>query len=362
MKKYIKIYEDILHDIESGKLRPGDRVLPETELAVQYGVSRKTTRHAISLLFQEGYVYRKTKEGTFVSEKRENATIAVILPREETNNFCLLDSIIDNNSQYGYKIEVLYSKANADTEYRLLRECLVKNIGGIILLPCSDDKNVGIISQILLRDIPIVLVDMNIVGIELPLVLSDNRKGFYDLVDHYIRKGYHKIAFAAIDEHFHSTGRERFRGYCQAHFDNKIPLRSEYIFRSKLFDNEFYYMPASQRAVVHERLARIVYEQYERLADKPEVICFTNDVSAYDFIQYMKKHHPDVLKQIIVTGFDDLEMSARENFSTVRQNFYKIGKKALSIMNALQHKEPLKNYLHVIPVSLTLREGDTNSS
>jgi GntR family transcriptional regulator len=52
------------------KLAPHTLIPSERELSDTYGVSRMTARHALSLLENEGYVYRRPPRGTFVAEPR----------------------------------------------------------------------------------------------------------------------------------------------------------------------------------------------------------------------------------------------------------------------------------------------------
>ncbi len=64
---YRRILEEIRLRIESGALRPGDRVDSERNLAAQYAVSLMTARHAINELEKEGFVLRRVGAGTFVA-------------------------------------------------------------------------------------------------------------------------------------------------------------------------------------------------------------------------------------------------------------------------------------------------------
>ena len=58
--KSTKLYEDIaaemIAQIHSGELRPGDRLPPERALAETYNVSRTTIREALRMLEQGGYI------------------------------------------------------------------------------------------------------------------------------------------------------------------------------------------------------------------------------------------------------------------------------------------------------------------
>ena len=64
---YQKIQGAIQRRIESGRLKPGDAVESERELARVHGVSLMTARHALSVLEREGIVQRRRGAGTFVA-------------------------------------------------------------------------------------------------------------------------------------------------------------------------------------------------------------------------------------------------------------------------------------------------------
>ena len=70
-KKKIPIYQIIETDLRKaildGKLKQGDLVPSETELAAKYKVSRMTVRQAINNLLIDGYIYRHKGRGTFVT-------------------------------------------------------------------------------------------------------------------------------------------------------------------------------------------------------------------------------------------------------------------------------------------------------
>lgn len=63
---YQTIYQDLIQKINSGFLRPGDKLPSEGELSTQYGVSRMTVRQALELLDGDHVVMKKRGVGRFV--------------------------------------------------------------------------------------------------------------------------------------------------------------------------------------------------------------------------------------------------------------------------------------------------------
>ena len=64
---YRQLVENITQKIDSGELKPGDRLPSEREMAEDLKVSRITARQALDALEQLGLVYREQGRGTFVA-------------------------------------------------------------------------------------------------------------------------------------------------------------------------------------------------------------------------------------------------------------------------------------------------------
>jgi GntR family transcriptional regulator, transcriptional repressor for pyruvate dehydrogenase complex len=77
--KKIRIYEEVvgqLHQlIEAGKLKAGDRLPAERELAETFRVSRSSVREAIKTLENEGLVITRAGSGTFITAVNVEAII-----------------------------------------------------------------------------------------------------------------------------------------------------------------------------------------------------------------------------------------------------------------------------------------------
>ncbi|HHY48038.1 MAG TPA: FadR family transcriptional regulator [Firmicutes bacterium] len=63
---YVEIVEQIRRSIAEGRLRPGDRLPPERELATQFGVGRPAVREALSALEMMGIIAIQPGQGAYV--------------------------------------------------------------------------------------------------------------------------------------------------------------------------------------------------------------------------------------------------------------------------------------------------------
>ncbi len=67
-KVYMKIVEQIRDLIREGKLKPGDKLPPENNLAAEFGASRPSVREALSALEILGVIESRGGKGNFISD------------------------------------------------------------------------------------------------------------------------------------------------------------------------------------------------------------------------------------------------------------------------------------------------------
>jgi GntR family transcriptional repressor for pyruvate dehydrogenase complex len=80
-KVYAEVASQIYRLIEEGRLKPGDRLPPERDLADMFGVSRTSVRDAIRVLEMRGLVEPRHGEGTVVQQVPIDA---IVSPLAET--------------------------------------------------------------------------------------------------------------------------------------------------------------------------------------------------------------------------------------------------------------------------------------
>lgn len=69
--KYLQIYEQIYKNIETGFYQPGAKLPSEKELSQNYAVSRITSKKALEMLADQGYIVRQPGRGSFVCQPGE---------------------------------------------------------------------------------------------------------------------------------------------------------------------------------------------------------------------------------------------------------------------------------------------------
>lgn len=70
-----RVVHEIIHMIETGILKPGDKLPTETVFAEELGVSRGILREALTILQSQGYISRKPKDGTYIRSLPEKNAV-----------------------------------------------------------------------------------------------------------------------------------------------------------------------------------------------------------------------------------------------------------------------------------------------
>jgi len=67
---YVQLMEEIEKNIKDGIYKPGDKIMTESEMSKEYGVSLITVRKAVGSLMEKGLVIRKQGKGTFITKPK----------------------------------------------------------------------------------------------------------------------------------------------------------------------------------------------------------------------------------------------------------------------------------------------------
>lgn len=77
---YVQIAESLLERIESGELKPGDRLSSERELSEVLGVNRMTVRRALQVVESRGLLIRRQGDGTYVAAPKIERQASRLVP------------------------------------------------------------------------------------------------------------------------------------------------------------------------------------------------------------------------------------------------------------------------------------------
>ena len=78
LPKHLNVVKHLRRQMESGALKPGDRLPSLAQLQKQFGVSEDTVERAQALLEQDGLIVRRHRQGTFVAEPQQRSATGII--------------------------------------------------------------------------------------------------------------------------------------------------------------------------------------------------------------------------------------------------------------------------------------------
>jgi Transcriptional regulators len=120
MPFYQKILTFIRHQIQSGTLKPGDMLPPESELCNIYGVSRTTIRLAMDQLAEEKLITRQRGKGSYISNPK-----------------------LQRNLNHLYSFTEDMKNMGLNPYSKIIESCLIKNTGNISeILKLSPDSDI----------------------------------------------------------------------------------------------------------------------------------------------------------------------------------------------------------------------------
>lgn len=210
------IAESIRSDIQSGALKPGDRLPTETELLERWGVARMTVHRAMKRLHEEGLIVRRRGIGSVVASlaPRDNRSVALVLRHH--------DNVFESGFAEGIREGlpdarhlIVYSSKDAEHERQLVKD-LSRETDGIIIFPTCDPANTDSIRATADSGFPLVFIDRIPDGLEVDAVVTDNYNATLEALRSMIARGHRRIAFFGAENPHISSARERYEAYVRA--------------------------------------------------------------------------------------------------------------------------------------------------
>jgi len=186
-----------------------------------------------------------------------------------------------------------------------------ESIDGLIAAPVSEnDQNV---INLLKSGLPIVCVDRGLSGVDVDVVLVENRNGAFSAVDHLAKSGYKRIAYIAGLPNIPSS-RQRLQGYEDALKANGLQFDQILV---KYGDSR------------HES-GVILCNELLNLPVPPDALFTGNNLITLGALETIHKRELKIPKDIAIIGFDDMYWSISLNppLTAVRQPAYEIGRRA----------------------------------
>ena len=219
--RWKEVAAKIRHDIETGRLGPGDRLPSDAALAELVQVSRATAHRALAELQREGLITRQRRWGSVVAASRQTNTGRVALVLDQValqRDFPRADLIGGIHQGLGETRSLLWcdSKLSVDREIDFLKR-IPNEADGIICWPTGNPKTTPVLRELVERRVPIVLLDRVPDGLSIDAVTSDSVEASRKALNFLIDRGHRRIAFFSFNKPHVSTVEERVAAYRAVH-------------------------------------------------------------------------------------------------------------------------------------------------
>jgi len=343
---YLQIKEVIREMIESGELKPGERLPTEFELARHFDVSRITVRQAILGLVDEGYLFRQARRGTFVRELQKTGKghpriIGLIVPNIGYSFFAdLIEKIEAKARKAGYTIMLCATGNVLERVIVALKSLSENGVKKIIYVPIQttdyEKDNLAVIREIMKFQMDYVLLDRYVIGVECSYVVSDNFQGAYEATKYLISLGHKNIAM--LSNLTSTSVADRLAGFSSAMREAGLHIPRDSI--AEVFG------PKAEEMAYHQTM-KILQNI------KPTALIGINDSATIGAYRAVVDTGLSVPEDVSIISFDDVNASdVSMRFTIVKQSTDVMGKTVVKIL--LEQGEDQKPRQVVLPTELVI--------
>lgn len=271
-------------------------------------VSQETRKRVEQAMKELGYVPNALAHGLITKKTH----VLGLIISDITNPFftTIARGVEDTAIKNGFNIILCNTDEDPEKEERYIELLLRKRVDGIILSPSNCNKSNGI-SLILSKNVPLVLIDRCVKGLEVDCVYSDSFSGAYELTKYLIGLGHSRIGIIVGPKRI-STAIKRVEGYKKALKEANITLDENLIKWGEKYSREDGY---------NNTMALL------KIDNPPTAIFGGNRLITVGILKAIRELGLRIPKDISVVSFDEVEdISVTTPFLTVvSQNSYAIG-------------------------------------
>lgn len=231
-------------------------------------------------------------------------------------------------------------------ESKSLRMLAEKQVDGIIFMGgrinrTRTDPDEAAEVQEVLENIPIVMINGRMRGVDCHIVRTNERQGVFDLVAYLAGQGHRTLGLLGGVPGVTATDL-KVRAFRQAAQDHSLEFRDEWI------------IPGDFSIECGEE----TMTQLLALPSRPTAVLGINDLAAIGAIKAARQHALRVPEDIAVTGFDDIHLAEifPPGITTVSHNFVRVGQTAVDVMIGLLNGDKVRKET-VIDTQLIVRNS-----
>lgn len=231
-KKADFVFTELERRIAEGVWKIGDQIPTEAELSEEFACSRGTVSRAIARLSHEKLVERRTRAGTRVVQRPQAGgrgrngnghsldldACACIYPSAKHEGIAMIvQGFQSAANEARQRVMMLTTGMDFRKEAEIVGRLGEFNVRGAVIYPviCSPQDQVYYMQMILACPYPVVMVGVNLPGVNRPGVVSDGQHAAYAMTRRLLDQGLRRIGYLSNYAWVPST-RDRYLGYRQA--------------------------------------------------------------------------------------------------------------------------------------------------
>jgi len=276
-------------------------------------VSEKARRRVLAAMEELDYQPSRVARSLRVQRSR---IIGLIISDIQNPFFNTLARAVEDLA-YAHQYAVFLCNTDEDIEREKLYIDLMQaeRVAGVMISPTQETNNSC--QKLTKANVPVVMIDRGIAGLDVDTVVVDNVAGAYDLVAHLIDDGHRRIG-AVLGTPTATTGRERYEGYVQALTAHGLPVSPE-LLRTGI-----------PKKVVGYKLVGDLLD----LADPPSAVFTGNNLLTEGALRAIHDRRLRIPDDIALVAFDELDWMAlvKPALTVVTQPTYKLGQAAADLL------------------------------
>ena len=282
----------------------------EKEKRVGPEIVKKIKEAAKELNYKPNQIARSLRKGS-------TNTIGLIVADIANPFFGQLARIVEDEAgKFNFTVIIGSSDENSKKSASLISTLLDRQVDGFIIVPSEGcDAEVETLVQ---REVPVVLIDRFLPEVSTNYIVLDNFKATYEAVNHFISKGYKRIAMIAYKSSLIHM-QERIRGYKEAMKDNHL--------EEAIQIKELLYVRVKED--MDMGVSELIHGNY-----KPDALIFATNALSISGLYAIKKHNLKVPEDVAIIGFDGNEAFDFYNppITYIEQPIEEMGKESVRVL------------------------------
>ena len=298
----------------------------------------ETRKRVIQAIDELGY-----RPNTLASSLRlgKTQTLGLILPDSANPFFAEVSRSIETAAfKQNYNLILCNTEENTEKELLYVDVLCNRQVDGIIFVAVGDQTDS--LLRVLCKNIPLVMVDRDLSGMEVDAVLMDNQQGGYLATQHLIQLGHRRIGCISGPSSVNPSAR-RGEGYLAALKDHAITPDENLMIRGDF----------------HPHSGMIAARQLLDLLDPPTALFACNDLMAIGAIRAIAEAGLRVPEEISLVGFDNIELASYTipPLTTIAQPIQEAGQIAVDFLLSRIREPDLAFRQVTLPTFLTTRRS-----